>query len=52
MLKRNDKLLEDSMLCICYLRKSAKMGGTFYTVNRAEKQNIKIYNINNIIEIK
>ncbi len=52
MLKRNDKLLEDSMFCICYLRKSAKMGGTFYTVNRAEKQNIKIYNINNIIEIK
>lgn len=40
MLERNRHLVDRSQYLICYLRK--KRGGTFYTVNYAEKQNTKI----------
>lgn len=40
MLKRNRHLVDSSQYLICYLRR--KWGGTFYTVNYAEKQNTKI----------
>ena len=40
MLERNRHLVDSSQYLICYLRK--KWGGTFYTVNYAEKQNSEI----------
>ena len=40
MLERNRHLVNSSQYLICYLRR--KQGGTFYTVNYAEKQNTKI----------
>lgn len=49
MLKRNDKLLENSDYCLCYLKENTMKGGTFYTVSRAKKNNIKVYNINDYI---
>ncbi len=49
MLKRNDKLIEDSSYCISYLKENIKRGGTFYTVRRAIKNNIQVYNINNYL---
>ena len=36
MLERNDKLLENTDYCICYLREKAIKGGTVYTINRAK----------------
>lgn len=45
MHKRNRYLVDNSSLCICFLTKDK--GGTFYTVNYANKQNIKIINIGN-----
>ena len=50
MLKRNDKLLENSDYCICYLREKTIRGGTLYTFNRAKDKNIKIYNINDYLK--
>lgn len=47
MLQRNDKLLENSSYCICYLREKTVKGGTLYTINRAKNKDIKVYNINN-----
>lgn len=49
MLERNDELLENSNYCVCYLREKIMQGGTFYTVSRAKKNNIEIYNVNNYI---
>ena len=49
MLERNDKLLENSNYCICYLREKTVKGGTLYTFNRAKKLNIKIFNIINYL---
>ena len=40
MHKRNRHLVDNSSACICYLNKN--YGGTFYTVNYAKKENIKI----------
>ena len=40
MFERNRRLVDNSQYLICYLRR--KWGGTFYTVNYAEKQNTKI----------
>ncbi|MDE6725934.1 MAG: DUF1273 domain-containing protein [Ruminiclostridium sp.] len=40
MLERNRHLVDSSQYLICYLRRNR--GGTFYTVNYAEKQNTKI----------
>ena len=50
MLERNDKLLENSDYCICYLREKTVRGGTLYTFNRAKNKNIKIYNINDYLK--
>ncbi len=43
MYKRNRKLVDDSSVCICWLKHPS--GGTLYTVNYAEKCGIKIINI-------
>lgn len=43
MLDRNRHLVDLSGYLICYLRKNSS--GTFYTVNYAEKQGIKIFRI-------
>ncbi|MDR0914104.1 MAG: DUF1273 domain-containing protein [Oscillospiraceae bacterium] len=43
MHKRNRFLVDNSGVCICYLKK--RYGGTFYTVNYAEKIGIKIINL-------
>ncbi len=43
MHKRNRYLIDNSSLCICYLTK--RSGGTAYTVQYAEKQNIGVINI-------
>lgn len=43
LLKRNRHLVNYSSLCICYLSKNS--GGTAYTVNYANKNNLKIENI-------
>ncbi len=40
MLERNRHLVNSSQYLICYLRRN--WGGTFYTVNYAEKKNTKI----------
>ena len=40
MHKRNRHLVDNSSVCICYLNKNH--GGTFYTVNYAQKMNIEI----------
>ncbi len=45
MLKRNDKLIENSLYCVTFFREHIKRGGTFYIINRAIKKDIKIYNI-------
>lgn len=49
MLERNDKLLENSSYLVTYLRKNTNRGGTFYTVSKAEKQNLKICNVDDYI---
>ena len=43
MLERNRRLVDCSAYLICYLRE--KSGGTFYTVNYAEQQGLKILRI-------
>lgn len=43
MFLRNRKLVEESMVCICWL--THQRGGTLYTVNYAKKQNRKIINL-------
>lgn len=43
MLDRNRHLVDCSAYLICYLRENS--GGTFYTVNYAEKQGLKILRI-------
>ena len=50
MLERNDKLLESSDYCICYLKEKSVRGGTVYTVNRAIKKEIPLINIFNFIK--
>ena len=49
MLERNDKLLENSSCIVTYLRENTNRGGTFYTISRAKKQNLKICNVNDYI---
>ena len=41
---RNRYLVEHSNYCVCYLTENR--GGTFYTVNYAQKQGLEIHNIN------
>lgn len=43
MLDRNRHMVDFSTYLICYLRKNS--GGTFYTVNYAEKQGLQIWRI-------
>lgn len=43
MHKRNRHLADNSSICICYLTKDS--GGTFYTVNYAKSNNLKIINL-------
>ena len=43
MQKRNRHLVDNSSLCICYLTENT--GGTFYTVQYAKKNTLKIINI-------
>ena len=43
MHKRNRHLVENSSLCICYLREQT--GGTLYTVAYAKKQKLSIVNV-------
>lgn len=43
MLKRNRYMVDNSQYCISYLRKNRT--GTSYTINYAEKQNLKIISI-------
>lgn len=43
MFERNRRLVDCSAYLICYLRENS--GGTFYTVNYAEKQGLKILRI-------
>ena len=50
MLERNDKLLEHSDYCICYLKEKSVRGGTVYTVNHAIKKEIPLINIFNFIK--
>lgn len=47
MFQRNRQLVDISSVCICYLTK--KRGGTLYTVNYAQKSDLKIINIANQI---
>lgn len=43
MKRRNDFMVNNSSLLICYLRRD--FGGTFYTVNKAKKDGVKIINV-------
>ena len=43
MLKRNRHLIDNSNICIAYLKENK--GGTAYTVNYAKSKNIKVINI-------
>ncbi len=45
MHKRNRYLVDNSEICIAYLKR--KVGGTLYTVNYAEANNLKIINLAN-----
>ena len=45
MYKRNRHLVDNSSVCVAYLTKNK--GGTFYTVNYAEKQKVSVINIKN-----
>lgn len=47
MHKRNRHLIDNSSVCICYLTENK--GGTFYTVNYANKKQLKIVNIAELI---
>lgn len=43
MQKRNRHLVQNSSVCVCYMNR--EKGGTFYTVNYARQQKLKIYNL-------
>ncbi len=43
MYKRNRRLVDDSSVCICWLKRLS--GGTMYTVNYAKENGVKIINI-------
>ncbi len=43
MFKRNRHLVDNSSVCVCYLTK--KSGGTAYTVDYAEKENLEVINL-------
>ena len=43
MHKRNRHLVDNSGICICYLKKSS--GGTFYTVSCAKQKGLRILNV-------
>lgn len=43
MHRRNRHLVDNSSVCVCYLTKDS--GGTAYTVQYAERQELKIINI-------
>ncbi len=43
MHKRNRRLVDESSVCIAYLEKQS--GGTFYTVNYAEKNGVRVVNV-------
>ena len=43
MQKRNRHLVDNSSACVCYLTENK--GGTFYTVNYAQKNGLKIINV-------
>ena len=43
MKKRNDFMVNNCSLLICYLRRD--FGGTFYTVNKAKKDGVKIIKV-------
>lgn len=45
MYKRNRRLVDDSSVCICWLKRPS--GGTMYTVNYAKENGVKIINIVN-----
>lgn len=43
MFKRNRHLIDNSSLCICYLKKET--GGTAYTVEYAKKKGVSVINL-------
>lgn len=43
MLRRNRHLVDNSGVCVCYLRK--KQGGTAYTVDYARRQGVPVINL-------
>lgn len=43
MHKRNRHLVNNSSVCVCYL--TEETGGTFYTMNYARKNNLRIINV-------
>lgn len=43
MYRRNRHLIDNSSLCICYLKRQT--GGTAYTVRYGKEQGLKIYNL-------
>jgi uncharacterized phage-like protein YoqJ len=43
MKKRNDYMVKNSSAIVCYLRRD--FGGTFYTVNKAKRENLNIIKI-------
>jgi len=43
MHKRNRHLVNNSSVCVCYITED--MGGTFYTVNYARENNLRIINV-------
>ena len=47
MYKRNRHLVDNSSLCICYLTENK--GGTFYTVNYAYEEKLRIINVSDMI---
>ena len=47
MHKRNRHMVDNSSLCICYLKKTS--GGTAYTVNFAQKHGLFVINIADIL---
>lgn len=47
MHKRNRHLIDNSSVCICYLKKN--VGGTAYTVDYARKQGVYVINIADVV---
>nr|WP_317358539.1 hypothetical protein [uncultured Tyzzerella sp.] len=45
ILEESNKLIENSEYCVCFFIESIKRGRTFKILNKADKNNIKIYNI-------